>query len=612
MAIKAYFVEGQTEAMVHGLHQWDINQTLIIRDMTLPPKVDVHMACAGMSEAVNQICEFSAGCISACIPDKCLEQTTPVIAWVVSGGQTIRTIVMPVVARTKPADDYTPVEPFVEGKVVELDMLYGDQVIEASPDKTMDTVTIKKPANLKPSNIRAQVEIGGVVGTYVPFVVDAKLEFKEYNIIANGTHTITPIEGVDGFKSVVVNVDVPQYAVAANLQSKTVVENGEYKPDSGYDGFSSIKVNVPASAVVLQDVEVTPSGEEQIITHDTNHNGLGTVTVKAVELQDKTVTPSGTIQTITPDEGFTGLNTVTVEAVEGVTLQDKTVDPSGEVQTITADAGYNGLNSVTVEAVSLQDKTAKVSVDAQTITADESYDGLGSVTIEAINLQEVTVAPSTEAQTIMSDAEYDGIGIVTVGACKLQDKTVTPTTEAQTISADNGFNGLGTVTVEASAPAELQDKTVTPSTEAQTITADDGFDGLGTVTVEATDPVQLQNKTVTPSATAQTIKADAGYDGLGTVTVEAMDTVEVQDKTVTPSTTSQTITADAGYDALGTVTVEAITSSLIPNLTADNIVAGASILGVAGTAPTYIEVTSTSELDNYTSMPEGTLAIVKE
>ena len=57
----------------------------------------------------------------------------------------------------------------------------------------------------------------------------------------------------------------------------------------------------------------------------------------------------------------------------------------------------------------------------------------------------------------------------------------------------------------------------------------------------------------------------------------------LQDKTVAPTTSQQTITADEGKDGLGTVTVSAVTAAIDENITAGNIKAGVTILGVEGT-----------------------------
>lgn len=108
MSIKATFPEGVAEVVAHGLTQWDYGQTLEIRDATLPALYEVHFACEGMTDAVVRVCEAPNGVASAVIPDRCLEQTTPVVAWIYEiddtnkSGQTTRTIVLPIKARTKP------------------------------------------------------------------------------------------------------------------------------------------------------------------------------------------------------------------------------------------------------------------------------------------------------------------------------------------------------------------------------------------------------------------------------------------------------------------------------------------------------------------------------
>lgn len=56
--------------------------------------------------------------------------------------------------------------PKVEARTIDLDMSSGNQTIEANSDKVMSSVTITKPATMVPENIKKDVNIGGVVGTY--------------------------------------------------------------------------------------------------------------------------------------------------------------------------------------------------------------------------------------------------------------------------------------------------------------------------------------------------------------------------------------------------------------------------------------------------------------
>lgn len=106
MSIKATFPAGVNELTVHGLHQWDYGQKLEIHADDLPAMLEVHFACEGMRDAVVRSCALIDGVAEAAIPDQCLEQTSPVIAWVYlvgeTSGATDKTIIMPIIARTQP------------------------------------------------------------------------------------------------------------------------------------------------------------------------------------------------------------------------------------------------------------------------------------------------------------------------------------------------------------------------------------------------------------------------------------------------------------------------------------------------------------------------------
>ena len=108
MPIRAVFATGQTDITVNGLHQWDYGQTLEIYANDLKAIVKVHFACAGMSEAVVRVCDTTSGKAVVSIPDRCLEQSAPITAWVfeeVEGvsGTTTKKITLPIEARTRPA-----------------------------------------------------------------------------------------------------------------------------------------------------------------------------------------------------------------------------------------------------------------------------------------------------------------------------------------------------------------------------------------------------------------------------------------------------------------------------------------------------------------------------
>ena len=169
---------------------------------------------------------------------------------------------------------------------------------------TVNAVTSSIDSNIKAENIKKNVAILGVNGTY-----DA------------GGGTVT----------------LQEKSVSPTTTVKEVVA------DSGFDGLSKVTIE----AVKLQSKTTSPTLVRQEITPDEGFNGLGVVTIEAVNLQDKSTSPSTSVQEITSDEGYVGLGKVTVGAVA---LQDKVVKPTTSAQEITPDDGYLGLGKVTVEA----------------------------------------------------------------------------------------------------------------------------------------------------------------------------------------------------------------------------------------------------------------------
>lgn len=108
MAIKVVIPENTTNIQVGGLYQWDFGQTLEIECNELGSEImEVHFACSGMTEAIVRECNFSAGIGTVTIPDKCLEQASPITAWIYrisdTQGHTVKTITLPVIARTRPS-----------------------------------------------------------------------------------------------------------------------------------------------------------------------------------------------------------------------------------------------------------------------------------------------------------------------------------------------------------------------------------------------------------------------------------------------------------------------------------------------------------------------------
>jgi hypothetical protein len=106
MALKATFSAGETTKRISALYQWDYGQQLEIESADLPTLVEVHFACPDMSEAIVRVCSVSNGIATVTIPDRCLEQSNTITAWVYeihgTTGSTTKAVVIPVTARTRP------------------------------------------------------------------------------------------------------------------------------------------------------------------------------------------------------------------------------------------------------------------------------------------------------------------------------------------------------------------------------------------------------------------------------------------------------------------------------------------------------------------------------
>ena len=130
-----------------------------------------------------------------------------------------------------------------EERTVNLDMSNGNQVILPQEDeRTMTKVTVQKPYNMTPENIRAGVTIGGVAGTYEKVLVDTE-------VFMDGEYT--PPAGADGFSKVTVNV--------GSTHHNKVLKYGE---SFTYDYDHSVNVTIDTPGVIKYEND----GNQIIIT----------------------------------------------------------------------------------------------------------------------------------------------------------------------------------------------------------------------------------------------------------------------------------------------------------------------------------------------------------
>lgn len=93
---------------------------------------------------------------------------------------------------------------------------------------------------------------GSIAGSISLVSPSANIESK--TITENGTYTAP--SGVDGYNPITVNVPSQQPVI----ESKSITENGTYNVPSGVDGFNPVVVNVPAPQPVIEPKTITENG----------------------------------------------------------------------------------------------------------------------------------------------------------------------------------------------------------------------------------------------------------------------------------------------------------------------------------------------------------------
>lgn len=106
--LSAYFYKGITKIVVKGLTQWDYGQKLYIAGLDVPPTLQVHFSNDEEKTAIVMQATLKDGVISVDVPNVLLEKTLDIKAWLYvlgqNSGETVRTIILPVEPRIKPAD----------------------------------------------------------------------------------------------------------------------------------------------------------------------------------------------------------------------------------------------------------------------------------------------------------------------------------------------------------------------------------------------------------------------------------------------------------------------------------------------------------------------------
>ena len=410
--------------------------------------------------------------------------------------------------------------------------------------------------------------------------------------------------------------------------TKSITANG-----TGIDvaGYASVDVNVPTGSTINnQDKTVDPSTSKQTISADSGYTGLGTVTVNAmpsgtagtpsaakgtVSNHSITVTPSvtnttgyitggtknGTAVTVSASELVSGTLSVTSNGTKDVTnyasvnvnisseaptIESLSVTPSESEQTFNAST-VDGYKPVTVSAVSstyvgsgiTRRSSTDLTVSGATVTAPAGY-------YSAAASKSVASGSASAPSSISGTSASVTTGTNTLTLTKIV--SVTPVVSAGYISSGTATNSSVSLTasipinptVTASGatvtiPTGYYTAQTTKSVASGSATAPSSISGTAASISTGTNTLTL-TKTVSVTPTVSAGYVSAGTAGNSSVSLTASVPTKAA-ATITPSTTNQTIASGTYLTGTQTILGDA-------NLISSNIVAGASIFNINGTA----------------------------
>lgn len=253
----------------------------------------------------------------------------------------------------------------------------------------MDSVTVKKvtasvDSDIRPENIRKDVNILGVKGTYAP---EPAMQNK-YITASTNQKEVYPDEGYGYFEKVTIA------PVTSSIDS-------DIKSYNIKKGVKILDIEGILEELNGEEISINPSTQTQTIVPNSNtgKNAITKATVNPV--------------TSAIDKNIANINIkkgVTILGVEGsfegaTVLQDKTVKPTDEEQKIKADYGYDALSSVTVESVDIEDITVEPDMDTKIYNRSEGK------FINSVKVKQVTsdIDPNIQPENIKQNMSILGV-----------------------------------------------------------------------------------------------------------------------------------------------------------------------------------------------------------
>lgn len=338
--------------------------------------------------------------------------------------------------------------------------VYHDSNYTGLNSVTVKAVDATADSNIKAENIKEDVTILGVTGTFA----GKKIDSYKTATPTTSYQTIRPDEGFDGISYV--NVNPVTYNIDSNIKAANI------KKDVNILGIKGTYEGVER---VYETLNVNPKVTVQTLTPGEGVDAFNKVEVSAVT--------SGIDSNILPKNIKRG---ITILGVEGnyipENLQSKVVNPTTAVQNVTYDDGYEGLNNVQVNAVT---SAIDENIKAENIRQDVSILGVTGTLEEGIKQAEVeplkSVAPTKEPIVVKPDEGYKALSQVNIEGVSA---SIDPNILAENIK--KGIEILGvTGNLESQEKIIQNKKEVEPSMIQQVVTPDIGYDALLQVIVKA-------------------------------------------------------------------------------------------------------------------------------